>query len=81
MFITNGVMRGAGATLIPMFITLFALWIIRIPIAIFLSKKMGINGIWWAIPIAWSIGLICSYAYYKSGKWKSKVVIKHQDFV
>ena len=30
MFIFNGVLRGAGDTLIPMFITLFALWLIRI---------------------------------------------------
>jgi len=81
MFVMTSVVRGAGATLIPMFITLFTLWIIRVPIAVFLSKKIGVNGIWWAIPLAWTIGLICSYIYYKSGKWKSKVIIKRNDFV
>lgn len=40
MFSLNGVMRGAGDTLIPMFITLFSLWIIRIPIASILSGRM-----------------------------------------
>ena len=39
MFIYTGVMRGAGDTLIPMFITLFSLWIIRIPAAVFLSRE------------------------------------------
>jgi putative MATE family efflux protein len=40
MFSFSGVMRGAGDTLIPMFITLFSLWIIRIPIAALLSGRL-----------------------------------------
>ena len=43
MFSLNGVLRGAGATLIPMFITLFSLWLIRIPTAAILSGTMHIN--------------------------------------
>jgi len=76
MFIFTGVLRGAGDTLIPMFITLFSLWVIRIPIAWFLSARIGINGIWWAIPIAWFIGLIGSFIYYKTGYWKRKRIVK-----
>ena len=33
MFSLTGVLRGAGDTLIPMFITLFSLWFVRIPLA------------------------------------------------
>ncbi len=44
MFIYNGVMRGAGDTLIPMFFSLLSLWIIRIPMAYFLSGKIGAVG-------------------------------------
>ena len=76
MFTTNGVIKGAGATLIPMFITLLSLWIIRIPVAYFLSGKIGYTGIWWSIPIGWSVGMSGSLIYYFSGKWKKKVVIK-----
>ncbi|TAJ11969.1 MATE family efflux transporter [Marinilabiliaceae bacterium JC017] len=76
MFVIHGALRGAGDTLIPMFITLFSLWIIRIPFAVFLSKHFGVNGIWWAIPIGWSMGLAGSYLYYHSGKWKDKGIIK-----
>jgi len=75
MFTTNGVLRGAGDTLIPMFITLFSLWIIRIPSAYLLSSKMGETGIWWSIPIGWSMGMLFSYLYYRTGKWKSKSVV------
>lgn len=63
LFTTNGVLRGAGDTLIPMFITLFSLWIIRIPGAYFLSSEIGETGIWWSIPIGWSMGALLSYLY------------------
>ena len=78
MFVTGGVMRGAGDTLIPMFITLLALWFVRIPVAYFLSRGIGVNGIWWAIPIGWAVGLVLSYTYYRTGRWKKKVVVKYQ---
>jgi putative MATE family efflux protein len=79
MFVIGGVMRGAGDTLIPMFITLFSLWIIRIPFAWLLSRKIGVDGIWWAIPIAWFFGMVFSYIYYRMGKWKAKAVVKYKD--
>lgn len=75
MFVMHGVLRGAGDTLIPMFITLFSLWVIRIPVAVFLSKHFGVIGIWWAIPIGWSMGLVGSLIYYFTGRWKRKSVI------
>ena len=89
MFTYNGVMRGAGDTLIPMFITLFSLWVVRIPAAVFLSREtieifglhmkgagLGQSGIWWSIPCGWGIGLVFSYIYYKTGRWKTKTVVK-----
>jgi putative MATE family efflux protein len=79
MFIYQGVMRGAGDTLIPMFFSLFSLWVIRIPLAFFLSGKFGEAGIWWAIPSGWVIGLILSFSYYKTGRWKKKAVVKYDD--
>lgn len=77
MFIVGGVMRGAGDTIIPMFITLFSLWAVRIPLAFFLSKKIGETGIWWSLPIGWITGLTLSYLYYLTGRWKTKGVVKH----
>jgi len=76
MFVIGGVMRGAGDTLIPMFITLFALWAIRIPAAWILSRYFGVDGIWWSIPVAWFIGMTLSYLYYLTGNWKTKVVVR-----
>lgn len=77
MFVNAGIFRGAGDTLIPMFITLFSLWLIRIPVAYFLSRSIGVSGIWWSIPIAWFAGMVATIIYYRSGKWKNKAVVKH----
>jgi Na+-driven multidrug efflux pump len=89
MFIYGGVMRGAGDTLIPMFLTLFSLWVIRVPAALFLSKEsvevfglsipgagLGETGIWWSIPAGWGVGMLLSFIYYRTGRWKSKSVVK-----
>lgn len=76
MFTFNGVMRGAGDTLIPMFMTLISLWVIRIPLAVFLSGIMGTDGIWWSAPASWLAGMSFSFLYYSTGRWKSKVVVK-----
>lgn len=69
MFVINGVTRGAGATFVPMLITTLSLWVIRVPLAYLLSGYYGPSGIWWSIPIGWSVGLIGAIIYYKSGKW------------
>jgi len=81
MFVVGGVMRGAGDTIVPMFITLFSLWAIRIPAAWIMSKYFGVDGIWWSIPVAWFIGMSLSYLYYLKGNWKSKVVVKNKPLV
>jgi putative MATE family efflux protein len=75
MFTFNGLMRGAGDTLIPMFITVLSLWLIRIPIAAVLSKTIGEHGIWWSVPAAWTVGAIFSFLYYRTGRWKRAVLV------
>ena len=80
MFVINGLLRGAGDTLIPMFISLFSLWIIRIPVAYVLSSfpEIGLKGVFWSIPIGWMAGTILYYLYYLSGRWKTKSVVKYK---
>ncbi len=77
MFNINGLLRGAGAAVIPMYITLLSLWIIRVPLAYFLSKtlNLGETGIWWSIPIGWIFGAIAAILYYKHGRWQNKSVV------
>ena len=75
LFSINAVMRGAGDVIVPMFITLIALWIVRVPFAYFMSDIWGVTAIWWAAPIGWAVGITLSYSYYKSNRWKRKFTV------
>lgn len=74
----NGALRGAGDTLFPMITSLVCLWLIRIPLAYYLSSWLGRCGIWWAIGISIAIGLIVTFIYYKMGVWKRRCIIKEE---
>ena len=76
MFSFTGMMRGAGATFIPMILTIVSLWVVRLPLSVFLSSKIGVNGIWWALPVSWGVGFVMIMLYYLTGKWKDKGVVK-----
>ncbi len=76
MFVVNGALRGAGDTFIPMIVTILALWGIRIPVSVFLSARIGTDGIWWGMPVAWLAGLALSGAYYSTGRWKRLGAVK-----
>ena len=75
MFVLTGVLRGAGDTMVPMFITILSLWLIRIPVSTWLAGRIGTDGIWWGVPIAWGVGLALSAGYYATGRWKLRVAL------
>jgi len=75
MNIMNGAMRGAGDTLFAMITGIVAFWFIRLPLAYYLSERMGDSGIWWAISISVTIGFIATFLYYHSGRWKNHCII------
>ncbi len=76
MFVFNGVFKGAGDSLFPMFITLIALWLVRIPFSWWLSGKIGETGIWWGVPAGWVVGFSLSLVYFFTGRWKRKVIVE-----
>ncbi|MCX7695705.1 MAG: MATE family efflux transporter [Caloramator sp.] len=76
MFIVSGVVRGSGDTMVPMITSLIALWGIRVPLAQYLSSRIGIEGVWWSIGIGWVAGSTLNYIYYRTGRWEKKVVVK-----
>ena len=78
IFVVQGFLRGAGASIAPMLISLVSLWLIRIPVAYYLSHNAGLGyrGIFWSIPVAWSIGLLLSAGYYFWGKWKTSPILQ-----
>lgn len=78
MFTLGGVFRGAGDTMANMIITLISLWLIRVPLATYLSNQptLGIRGIWIAMTASPFAGLLLNYFYYRWGRWRNAAVVK-----
>ena len=75
MFIFNAVLRGAGATAIPMVSSILSLWVVRVPAAWLLAARFGAEALYWAYPIGWTVGLAISAWAYLRGKWKGRAVV------
>jgi len=68
--------NGAGDTWTPTYLNLFIFWLFEIPLAYLLAYRFGfdVNGVFWAITIAFSVLAIVSALLFKRGKWKTKIV-------
>ncbi|MEN6664533.1 MAG: MATE family efflux transporter [Phycisphaerae bacterium] len=73
MFVTNGVINGAGHTMMTTIFSLVSLWAVRVPLAVWLSHRMGLNGVWYAMAASFAVSMLASLAYYLSGHWRRPV--------
>ncbi len=78
MFVITGALRGAGDTVPSMVISLVTLWFVRIPLARYLAAMpdLGQQGIWIAMAISSTMGMILARIYYATGRWKDKGVVR-----
>lgn len=67
----DGILRGAGMMKKFMAAT-FTDLILRVVLAKVLSGLFGTVGIWLAWPIGWTVSMIMSIAFYRSGAWNKK---------
>ncbi len=67
--VSDGVLRGAGLMKEFMAAT-FTDLILRVGLAIVLSKALGAVGVWCAWPIGWSIAMAMSVSFYRRGPWE-----------
>ena len=67
--VSDGVLRGAGLMKEFMAAT-FTDLILRVGLAIALSKALGAVGVWCAWPIGWSIAMVMSVIFYRRGPWE-----------
>jgi putative MATE family efflux protein len=71
--IVSGIMRASGTVFWPTVIGIFTVWGVQVPVAYFLSKVvgMGLDGVWMAYPISFTVSLILEYGYYMFF-WKNR---------
>ena len=63
--VLSGLMRASGSVLMPTSISIFAILAIEVPVAWFLSHRIGLDGIWIAYPVAFVAMLAMQTAYYR----------------
>ena len=68
--------NGAGDTWTPTYLNFFVFWLFELPTAYFIAVhlKVGPQGVFWAITLAFSVLAIASALLFKRGKWKTKAV-------
>lgn len=78
MFVFNSLVRGAGDTMPGMLFSAFNLWGVRIPLARWLSSMphLGSKGIWIGTAASSFVGMMISWLYYVSGRWKRIRLVK-----
>ena len=77
----SGVMRGAGDTMTPMWISLFTTVVVRVPIAYGLAfitrspefPKGREESVFISLLISWLMGAVVTCFFYIRGKWKKKL--------
>lgn len=67
--ISNGMFTGLGVPKIPATISIL-FTMLRIPLALILTKYIGINGIWWSISISSICKGVSAYLIYRLKIWK-----------
>ena len=78
----SGVMRGAGDTVTPMWISIATTILIRVPVAYglaFLPRSEQFPGgrqesVFISLLVSWIMGAVITFFFYKKGSWKNKAV-------
>lgn len=78
----SGVMRGAGDTVTPMWISLVTTVAIRVPLAyglVYLTRTPELpqgryESLWISLLSAWVLGALINLGFYRLGRWKKKAL-------
>ena len=82
--VLGGVMRGAGDTVTPMWVSMFTTICLRVPVAYtlahFTASELWPNGHPFSLSISllisWSMGALISFIVYRRGKWRKKAEVQ-----
>ena len=86
--VLGGVMRGAGDTVSPMWISIISTIIIRVPLAYWLADLTKNDAyphgqpiaLFGSLMISWVMGMVLSIIVFAIGKWKKKMLASQASF-
>ena len=79
--VLGGVMRGAGDTVSPMWISIISTILIRVPVAYglaYLTRSEEFphgkpDALFLSLMVSWTLGMVMTLVVYRMGKWKKKM--------
>ena len=77
--VVAGVVRSAGAVVVPLAFTFVALMIFRIPLAAGLGNLYGFDAMWWSFPISFTVAALLNALYYLFGNWRKTKLIERTE--
>ena len=72
--ITDGVLKGAGDVVVFTMANLINLGI-RVFVSFYFAGVWGVEAVWYAVPIGWSVNYVISFLWLLTGRWSRKRVI------
>ncbi|HEY1152394.1 MAG TPA: MATE family efflux transporter [Pseudolabrys sp.] len=69
----SATMRASGTVLVPMLLSIFAIVAIEVPVAVALSRAIGVDGVWIAYPAAFCAMMLLQMSYYLL-VWRKKKI-------
>lgn len=69
--VVYGVLVGVGRTMLPSFMNLATIWIVRIPLAIALAGNMGLRGVWIAMAVELCVRGACFLISIARYRWEN----------
>ena len=82
-----GIMRGAGDTVVPMWMTILTTIAVRVPLAyilVYLTKtperpKGNFYMMHTSLLATWLVGALLAFIVYRRGKWKDKGIVRREE--
>ena len=72
--IFSGVMRSSGTVVVPMVIAIACILLVELPVAIWLSKWVGLEGIWWGYVANFGALMLVQGAWFML-VWRRKAIV------
>ncbi len=69
--VLSAIMISSGTVIWPTALSILSIWGVEVPVAYILSRRIGLNGVWYGYPAAFIAALLMQLAYYYFF-WKRK---------
>src|SRR5262249_1780149 len=70
-FVYFGVVRAWGAAVVPLFIQIVGILLVRFPFASLLLERWQGDAIWWSYPVSGLVVTALALIYYRYGNWQA----------